>query len=201
MLSPGPQNTCGPVGQNAMNPQVPCRGYRAGPVFHGRDENHTAPPEAKVRLSAGLSSPLQYPGVGLTREADHPRSPATTELFNHLGDFSLGDERVQPRGSSHCFHQGMRDGRIEEILEVLLPPPDNVDKVRSAASHPHCKQGGAKVSSTQRIFSATPTKPCSCCFLSDLFVLACDEHLVRDESQSEVQRGISEQVSLVLFFV
>ncbi|MED6265991.1 hypothetical protein CHARACLAT_031038, partial [Characodon lateralis] len=56
----------------------------------------------------------------------HPRSPVTVELFNHLGDFSLSDERVQPRDPSPCFHQGMRDGRIEEILEVLLPPPDNV---------------------------------------------------------------------------
>ncbi|KAK5607704.1 hypothetical protein CRENBAI_014113, partial [Crenichthys baileyi] len=36
------------------------------------------------------------------------------------------DERVQPRVPSLCVHQGIRDGRIEEILEVLLPPPDNV---------------------------------------------------------------------------
>ncbi|MEQ2248669.1 hypothetical protein ILYODFUR_021313 [Ilyodon furcidens] len=56
----------------------------------------------------------------------HPRSPATTELFNHLGDFSLGDERVQPRVPSLCFQQGMRYGRTEKILEVLLPPSDNV---------------------------------------------------------------------------
>ncbi|MEQ2286017.1 hypothetical protein AMECASPLE_037880 [Ameca splendens] len=56
----------------------------------------------------------------------HPRSPANVELFNHLGDFSLGDERVQPRVPTLCFHQGIRDGRIEEILKVLLPPPDNV---------------------------------------------------------------------------
>ncbi|MEQ2179053.1 hypothetical protein GOODEAATRI_020582 [Goodea atripinnis] len=93
-------------------------------------------------------SPLQYPGVALIREAQeceppivethalrlevlradliHPRSPATAELFNHLSDFSLRDERVQPRVPSLYFHLGMRDGRIEEILEVLLPPPDNV---------------------------------------------------------------------------
>ncbi|MEQ2289498.1 hypothetical protein AMECASPLE_033668 [Ameca splendens] len=58
MPSPCPQNTCGPVGKTPMNPRVPCRGYRAGPVFHGRDENHTAPPEAEVRLLAGLSSPM-----------------------------------------------------------------------------------------------------------------------------------------------
>ncbi|MEQ2193195.1 hypothetical protein XENOCAPTIV_025822 [Xenoophorus captivus] len=33
MLSPGPQNTCGPVGKTPMNPRAPRRGYRAGPVF------------------------------------------------------------------------------------------------------------------------------------------------------------------------
>ncbi|MED6288647.1 hypothetical protein CHARACLAT_028727 [Characodon lateralis] len=55
-----------------------------------------------------------------------PQSPATMELFNHLCDFSLGDERVQPQVPSLCFHQGMRDGRIEEILEILLPPPNNI---------------------------------------------------------------------------
>ncbi|MEQ2221838.1 hypothetical protein ILYODFUR_019738 [Ilyodon furcidens] len=31
-----------------------------------------------------------------------------------------------PRVPSLCFYQGKRDGRIEEILEVLLPPSDNV---------------------------------------------------------------------------
>ncbi|MEQ2253509.1 hypothetical protein ILYODFUR_032905 [Ilyodon furcidens] len=38
----------------------------------------------------------------------------------------MGDKRVQPRVPSLCFHQGMRDRRIAEIFEVLLPPPDNV---------------------------------------------------------------------------
>ncbi|MED6262643.1 hypothetical protein ATANTOWER_023246 [Ataeniobius toweri] len=60
MPSPDPHNTCGPVGQTPMNPRVPCRGYRAGPVFHGQDENHTAPPEAEVRLSARLSSQIPW---------------------------------------------------------------------------------------------------------------------------------------------
>ncbi|MEQ2296610.1 hypothetical protein AMECASPLE_026493 [Ameca splendens] len=54
----------------------------------------------------------------------HPRSAATVELFNHLSDFSLDEERVQPRVPSLYFHQGICDGRIEEILEVLLSPPD-----------------------------------------------------------------------------
>ncbi|MEQ2253370.1 hypothetical protein ILYODFUR_031399 [Ilyodon furcidens] len=62
MLSPGPLNTCGPVGQTPMNPRVPCRGYRAGPEFHGRDENHTAPPEAEVRLSSPI--PWHWPYQG-----------------------------------------------------------------------------------------------------------------------------------------
>ncbi|KAI3351233.1 hypothetical protein L3Q82_005786 [Scortum barcoo] len=34
MPSPDPQSTCGLVGQTPINPQAPCGGYRAGPVFH-----------------------------------------------------------------------------------------------------------------------------------------------------------------------
>ncbi|KAK5605740.1 hypothetical protein CRENBAI_006889 [Crenichthys baileyi] len=45
--------------------------------------------------------------------------PCHRGAFNHLGDFSLGDKRVHPESPPLCFHQGMRDGRIEEILEVL----------------------------------------------------------------------------------
>ncbi|MEQ2232938.1 hypothetical protein ILYODFUR_016603 [Ilyodon furcidens] len=66
MPSPGPQNTCGLVGQTSLNPLVPYRGCRVGPVFHGRVENHTVPPEAEVRLSDGLSFSIPwhrpYPG-------------------------------------------------------------------------------------------------------------------------------------------
>ncbi|MED6282537.1 hypothetical protein CHARACLAT_033103 [Characodon lateralis] len=61
----------------------------------------------------------------------HPPSPATMKLFDHLCDFCLGDFRVNPRVPILCFHQGMRDGRIEEILEVLLQPPDNVPSLHS----------------------------------------------------------------------
>ncbi|KAK5608155.1 hypothetical protein CRENBAI_003510 [Crenichthys baileyi] len=32
----------------------------------------------------------------------------------------------KPRVPSLCFHQGMHDDRIEDILEVRLPLPDNV---------------------------------------------------------------------------
>ncbi|KAI3367573.1 hypothetical protein L3Q82_026424 [Scortum barcoo] len=37
MPSPDPQSTCGLVGQTPINPQAPCGGYRAGPVFHDQD--------------------------------------------------------------------------------------------------------------------------------------------------------------------
>ncbi|CAL9685024.1 unnamed protein product [Knipowitschia caucasica] len=46
--SPNPHSTCGQVGRTPMNPRVSDGEYRAGPVFHGRDENHTAPPESIV---------------------------------------------------------------------------------------------------------------------------------------------------------
>ncbi|MEQ2220242.1 hypothetical protein ILYODFUR_003351 [Ilyodon furcidens] len=49
-----------PVGQTPMNPRVPCRGCRGGPVFHSQDENHTATPEAEVRLSVTLCSPIPW---------------------------------------------------------------------------------------------------------------------------------------------
>ncbi|KAI3354612.1 hypothetical protein L3Q82_019114 [Scortum barcoo] len=39
MPSPDAQSTCGLVGQTPINPQAPYGGYRAGPVFHDRDEN------------------------------------------------------------------------------------------------------------------------------------------------------------------
>ncbi|KAI3369451.1 hypothetical protein L3Q82_007666 [Scortum barcoo] len=66
MPSPDPQSTCGLVGQTPINPQAPCGGYRAGPVFHDRDENRIVPPESEVgRPDYRPNSPLQYPGVDL----------------------------------------------------------------------------------------------------------------------------------------
>ncbi|KAI3363092.1 hypothetical protein L3Q82_011535 [Scortum barcoo] len=59
MPSPDPQSTCGLVGQTPINPQAPCEGYRAGPVFHNR-ENRIEPPESVVRLSAEFSSPVPW---------------------------------------------------------------------------------------------------------------------------------------------
>ena len=51
MPSPSPQSTCGLVGQTPMNPRAPCWGYRAGPVFHSQDENHTVPPEISIDVN------------------------------------------------------------------------------------------------------------------------------------------------------
>ncbi|KAI3352512.1 hypothetical protein L3Q82_005197 [Scortum barcoo] len=50
------------LGKLPINPQAPCGGYRAGPVFHDLDENlNLNPPESEVRLTIGrilLSSTL-----------------------------------------------------------------------------------------------------------------------------------------------
>ena len=58
MPSPSPQSTRGLVGQTPMNPRAPCRGYRAGPVFHGQDENRIVPPKSEIRLSPPWTAPL-----------------------------------------------------------------------------------------------------------------------------------------------
>ncbi|KAI3374337.1 hypothetical protein L3Q82_006172 [Scortum barcoo] len=58
------------VGQTPINPQAPCGEYRAGPVFHDRDENCIVAPESEG-LDYRPNSPLQYPGVDLpSREAE-----------------------------------------------------------------------------------------------------------------------------------
>ncbi|KAI3370335.1 hypothetical protein L3Q82_025110, partial [Scortum barcoo] len=56
----------------------------------------------------------------------HPRRLATEELANYLSDFGLGDGRVHLRDPSLRFLIGRQVGGIEEILEVFLPPSDNV---------------------------------------------------------------------------
>ncbi|KAI3356337.1 hypothetical protein L3Q82_017563 [Scortum barcoo] len=48
------------LGKTPINPQAPCGEYRAGPVFHDRDENRIVPPESKGRLSAEFSSPVPW---------------------------------------------------------------------------------------------------------------------------------------------
>ncbi|KAI3369543.1 hypothetical protein L3Q82_007753 [Scortum barcoo] len=74
MPSPDPQSTCGLVGQTPINPQAPCGEYRAGPVFHDRDETKTALFLLNPRVDYRPNSPLQYPGVDLPGEAEkcHP---------------------------------------------------------------------------------------------------------------------------------
>ncbi|KAI3367782.1 hypothetical protein L3Q82_026215 [Scortum barcoo] len=190
MPSPDPQSTCGLVGQTPINPQAPCGGYRAGPVFHDQDENRIVPPESEGRpLSAEFSSPVPWRGdlpgeaekcdppvvgthspVPLFKKRDHhpslphqrhcpqppcnvakacqPRQPHNIQRFevlradlihprrlatmrgayvNYLSDFGLGDGRVHLRDPSLRFLIGRQAvGGIEEILEVFLPPSDNV---------------------------------------------------------------------------
>ncbi|KAI3366393.1 hypothetical protein L3Q82_000455 [Scortum barcoo] len=63
MPSPDPQSTCGLVGQTPINPQAPCGGYRAGPVFHDQDENSALfllNPEGRLS-PAEFSSPVRLP--------------------------------------------------------------------------------------------------------------------------------------------
>ncbi len=47
-----------------MNPRAPDGGYRAGLVFRGRDENHTAPPDPEVVVGT-------HPPVPLLKQRDH----------------------------------------------------------------------------------------------------------------------------------
>ncbi|KAI3353330.1 hypothetical protein L3Q82_019870 [Scortum barcoo] len=57
----------------------------------------------------------------------HPQAPChCEELTNYLSDFGLGDGRVHLRDPSLRFLIGRQVGGIEEILEVFLPPSDNV---------------------------------------------------------------------------
>ncbi|KAI3358342.1 hypothetical protein L3Q82_014779 [Scortum barcoo] len=50
--------------------------------------------------------------------------------LNYLSDFGLGDGRVHLRDPSLRFLIGRQVGGIEEILEVFLPPSDNVPSRR-----------------------------------------------------------------------
>ncbi|KAI3355174.1 hypothetical protein L3Q82_017873 [Scortum barcoo] len=78
----------------------------------------------------------------------HPRRLATEELeLNYLSDFGLGDGRVHLRDPSLRFLIGRQVGGIEEILEVFLPPSDNVPS--RGQQLPTCTL--AKTAYTQRI--------------------------------------------------
>ncbi|MEQ2246488.1 hypothetical protein ILYODFUR_039004 [Ilyodon furcidens] len=71
--------------------------------------------------SPTTSRDLRYSGrISSTPEALPPRSFLTTSVPSVLVMKESNPE------SPACFHQGMHDGIIEVILEVLLPPPDNV---------------------------------------------------------------------------
>ncbi len=56
-----------------MHPPAPWKGYRAGPVFHDQDENRTVPPESEVLHRP--NSPLQYPGIDFSGEAEECDPP------------------------------------------------------------------------------------------------------------------------------
>ncbi|KAI3353722.1 hypothetical protein L3Q82_004955 [Scortum barcoo] len=77
--------------------------------------------------SPTTSRDLRYSG----RISSTPRRLATEELANYLSDFGLGDGRVHLRVPSLCFLTGRQVGGIEEILEVFLPPSDNVLQLRN----------------------------------------------------------------------
>lgn len=49
--------TCKLVGRTPMHPPGSCWGCGAGPMFHGQDENYTAPPESEIQLFYRPSSP------------------------------------------------------------------------------------------------------------------------------------------------
>ena len=95
-LSPDPQNTCGLVGQTPMPLTVPSWGYRAGPVFHGQNENTIAPLESEAQLAA--LSQLKHPVVDLPSEAEE------CDYFSF--SFSLWNfeqTNIQKCSLSHCY--------------------------------------------------------------------------------------------------
>ncbi|KAI3376036.1 hypothetical protein L3Q82_016560 [Scortum barcoo] len=130
MPSPDPQSTCGLVGQTPINPQTPCGGYRAGPVFHDQDENRIVPPESEGRLSAEFSSPVPWQACQprqphniqrlevLRADLIHLRRLATEELANYLSDTWVMDESTSESPASASSLEG-NVGGIEEILEVF----------------------------------------------------------------------------------
>ncbi|MEQ2289565.1 hypothetical protein AMECASPLE_034444 [Ameca splendens] len=73
----------------------------------------------------------------LKRRVNHD-SPITSRDLRYSRRISSTPEALSPWSlevtsvtsawvlPSLCFHQGRRDGRIEEILKVILPPPNKV---------------------------------------------------------------------------
>ncbi len=79
----------------------------------------------KTTCCSGMPPNIQTFEV-LRADLIHPRCLATGELLDYLGDFSLGDGRVHLRALGLCFLNGRHVGGIEEILEVFLPPSDDI---------------------------------------------------------------------------
>ncbi|KAI3373996.1 hypothetical protein L3Q82_022561 [Scortum barcoo] len=87
------------------------------------DERHGIRFIVKRQDSPTTSRDLRYSG----RISSTPGALPLQELFtNYLSDFGLGDGRVHLRDPSLRFLIGRQVGGIEEILEVFLPPSDNV---------------------------------------------------------------------------
>ncbi|KAI3377712.1 hypothetical protein L3Q82_008870 [Scortum barcoo] len=82
--------------------------------------------------SPTTSRDLRYSG----RISSTPGALPLEELTNYLSDFGLGDGRVHLRDPSLRFLIGRQVGGIEEILEVFLPPSDNVPSSRPTDSPP-----------------------------------------------------------------
>ncbi|KAI3366681.1 hypothetical protein L3Q82_009355, partial [Scortum barcoo] len=106
----------------------------SGPLFKKRDHHPSLPlqrhcPQPPCNV-AEVCQPRQPHNIQrlevLRADLIHPRRLATEELANYLSDFGSGDGRVHLRVPSLRFLTGRQVGGIEEILEVFLPPSDNV---------------------------------------------------------------------------
>ncbi|KAG1949896.1 hypothetical protein F2P79_011597 [Pimephales promelas] len=93
-----------------MNPPAPCREYRAGPVFHGQDENRTVPPESELEhtlrspfLKRGTTTPVCHPrGTVPDRHAMLQRrvnqdSPTASRDLRYSGRISSTPGALPPR--------------------------------------------------------------------------------------------------------
>ncbi|KAI3356940.1 hypothetical protein L3Q82_003579 [Scortum barcoo] len=100
MPSPDPQSTCGLVGQTPINPQAPCGGYRAGPVFHDQDENRIVP--LNPRVDYRPNSPLQYPGVDLPPGEAEKCDPPVVGTHSPVPLFKKRDHHPGLPLQRHC---------------------------------------------------------------------------------------------------
>ncbi len=104
------------------------------PLLEERDHHPDLPPQRYCprppRDVAETWQPRQPHNIQrlkvLRADLIHSRCLATEEFLDYLGDFSPGDGRGHLRAPSLCFLNRRRDGGIEEILEVFLPPSDDI---------------------------------------------------------------------------